>query len=537
MKKTFLIIACFLILAASDSFGRDEPLANEGKAGLYARSIEQVLRLDPNEVDLATAVLIVSEEWSDIVLGRNYLSELDDMAYEIRDRVKARGIQVGYTSIPVINEYLFEELGFGSIAEANEPNDLFLHTVLDEKRGYCLGLSVLYLSIGERLGLPLYGVVVPRHFFVRYDDGLIRFNIETTSKGASISDEHYIEKFKVPEDSRDSIYMVNLNKIQTLGCFFNNLGNSYSEIDNSKQALAAYEIAVELNPLLAESRSNLGNAYLQAGRIWDAIYQYQAALEVNPDDAKTHYGLGYAYAEKGRLSTAISHFQQSLALDPNFIDAYKNLANAYCKRQMFAQAIVQLKRAIALWPKDADCYSRLGNVYSQMGDYKEAISQYEAALKIEPDSAEAYCGLGICYSKLGLVNDEIAAYKKALAIDPNMVAALMNLGNAYLARQDYDAAVELYKKAARIIPDDAMIHYALGTAYLNKALYEQAVAEYLKAVKIDPKMADAHSGLAFGFYKLKKYDQAVKHIKIAQQLGAEIDKDLLAAIEAAKPRP
>lgn len=532
MKKVILITICILIFTAVEASGRDEPLANKDKAGLYARSIEQVLRLDADEIDLATAALIVSEQWSDIVLGRNYLAELDNMAYEIRDRIKAKGIQTNYGAIPIIDEYLFEELGFKAIPGANEPNELFLHNVIDNKQGYCLGLSVLYLSLAERLGLPLYGVVVPRHFFVRYDDGLIRFNIETTSKGAHVPDEHYIEKFNIHEDSQNSIYMTNLNKIQTLGCFFNNLGNSYSEVGNSKQSMAAYEIAVELNPLLAESRGNLGNAYLKAGRTWDAIYQYQAALEINPDDAQTHYGLGYAYAEKGRLNSAISHFRQSLALDPNLIDAYKNLANAYCKQQMFAQAALQLKRAIALEPKDADCYSRLGGVYSEAGNCEEAIFQYETALKIEPDLAEAYCGLGICYKKLNLVNDAISAYKKALAIDPDMVTALGNLGNIHLDRQDYDAAIKLYKRALRTAPNDGMVHHALGTAYLYKTLYEQAIAEYLKAIEIDPKMAEAHNGLAFAFYRLKKYELAAKHIKIAEQLGIEIDKNLLIAIES-----
>ncbi|GAI69689.1 unnamed protein product, partial [marine sediment metagenome] len=90
----------------------------------------------------------------------------------------------------------------------------------------------------ERLGLPLYGVVVPGHFFVRYDDGQVRFNIETTSKGGSAPDEHYINKFKVPIGNI-SIYMKNLDKIHTLGCFCNNLGNSYDDIGNMDSALLA----------------------------------------------------------------------------------------------------------------------------------------------------------------------------------------------------------------------------------------------------------------------------------------------------------
>ena len=530
MKKILLVIVCVLFFTAVVSFGRDEPLANEDKRGLYARSIEQVLRLDDEEVDLATAALIVSEQWSDIVHGQRYLADLDDMAFEIRARLKKKGLQTNYKAVAVINEYLFDELGFKSVSDASEPSDLFMHSVMDRKRGYCLSLSILYLSLGERLGLPLYGVVVPGHFFVRYDDGRVRFNIETTSKGGYADDEHYINKFKVPEDD-DSIYMVNLNKIQTLGCFFNNLGNSYSEIGDTEQALLALERAVEINPSLAESRLNLGNIYLKKERIGDAIYEYEAALEINPSNAKAHNNLGNAYTKRGWLSDAISQYTQSLKLDPNFIEAYKNLANAYCKREMFGQAAVQLKQAIILEPEDASCYSQLGDVYNQMGDYERAISQYKKALKIKGDFAEAHYGLALCYNKLGLVDDEIRAYKNALAIEPDMIAALANLGNAYFEKQNYDAAIEQYKKAVRIKPDDGSIHYNLGAAYSNKGQYEQAVAEYKKAVEIEPEMGDAHNGLAFAFYKLEKYDLAWKHIRIAEKLGVEISEELVAAIK------
>ena len=71
---------------------------------------------------------------------------------------------MGVAAIPVINDYLFNELSFKTIDKATDPYDLFLHSVMDRRQGYCLSLSVLYLSIGERLGLPLYGVVVPGHF-------------------------------------------------------------------------------------------------------------------------------------------------------------------------------------------------------------------------------------------------------------------------------------------------------------------------------------------------------------------------------------
>ena len=531
MKRAIFLAICVLSLRPAVSARGYEPLANEGRDGLYARSVEQVLRLRDEEVDLATAVLIVSEHWSDLVHGRRHLATLDDMALEIRERLKSKRLRADFRAIPVINEYLFGELGFRSLAEANDPNDLFLHTVLDKKKGYCLSLSVLYLSLAERLGLPLYGVVVPGHFFVRYDDKRVRFNIETTSKGGTASDAHYKSKFKVPEGDEDSIYLKNLNKIQTLGCFFNNLGNSYSDVGNMDSALLALLRAVEINPTLAESRANLGNVHLKQGQIADAIYEYEAGLKINPEDPKTHNNLGNAYSERGWMGYAISEYLRSLELDPKFIDAHRNLAIAYTKQERFGQAVSQLRLALSLKADDADCYGQLGDVYSQMGEHEKAIAQYKKALKFNPRLAEAHYGLGVCYGEMGRVDDEIRAYKGVLAINPDMLNALVNLGNVYFGQDKYDAAIELYERAARVSPGEGMIFYNLGAAYSNKGDYKQAVDAYLKAVEIDENIGDAHYGLAFGFYQLKNYDLAWKHIKIAEELGVKVSAEQIKAIK------
>ena len=531
MKKIFSATICILVLSPVLLAQRHAPLANEGKSGLYARSIEQVLRLRADEVDLATAALIISEYWSEMVDGRRYLSDLDDMALEIRDRLERGKLRADFRAVPVINDYLFGKLGYSSISEASDPNSLFLHTVMDKKQGYCLSMSVLYLAIGERLGLPLHGVVVPGHFFVRYDDGRVRFNIETTSKGGNASDDHYIEKFNVPTLNGRSIYLKNLSKIQTLGCFFNNLGNSYSDVGNMESALLAFERAVEINPTLSESRANLANIYLKKGQIAQAVNEYKAALDINPNDAKTHNNLGNAYTQRGSLGYAVSEYLQSVRLDPNFVDGYKNLALVYSKQERYGRAVAELKKAIVLGVADAGCYSQLGDIYSQMEDYEQAITQYNKALKIKHDLLDAHYGLAICYSKKGMVEDEIWQYKMILAIKPDMLSALVNLGNAYFGQDKFSVAITHYKKAVLLEPNEPMVYYNLGAAYSNNENYEQAVAAYLKAVELDPAIGDAHYGLAFGFYQLKKYDLAWKHILLAQDLGVKVTKDQLNAIK------
>ena len=91
MKTAFCLTICStIILAVTPSLSADEPLANANLEGLYAKSIESVLRLPPEQIDLGTAVLIVSEAWSDMVAGRRYQQQLDNIATEIRNRLKTK---------------------------------------------------------------------------------------------------------------------------------------------------------------------------------------------------------------------------------------------------------------------------------------------------------------------------------------------------------------------------------------------------------------------------------------------------------------
>jgi len=537
MKKVLLGITILLVLSPWTAYGQRVRLANTGKAGLNVTSLEQVLRLSDDQIDLATATLIASEYWSKMVAGRQYLEELDAMATEILVRLRQQHIPTDVRAIPVINQYLFEELGFKPVSHADDPNDLFLHSVMDRKQGYCLSLSVLYLSVAERVGLNVHGVVVPGHFFVRYDNGRTRLNIETTSGGANPPDDYYRTKFNVPENSRDTIYMKNLNKRQSLGCFFNNLGNVYNEIGDIDTAMLALERAVTINPTLSESRSNLGNMYLQKDRVADAISQYRSALDLNPGDSKTYYNLGNAYLAKEEFNAAASSYRQALMLDPNCVDAYRKMAMLLCKQERYSQAVGQLNVALALDKGNPEVYSQLGDVYYRMRDYSNGLANFRKAVELKPDWAEAYYGMGICYGALKQTGDEIQSYLRALAINPTLLAALVDLGGVYFNQGNYDLAVQYYRQAVTASPDDARILYNLGSAYLKKDQYDLAVKAYLQVVRLDPKTADAHQALAYGFYMLGNYAEALSHANAAKRLGTQVPDDLVKAIESRLKQP
>ena len=564
MKKIILVVSLLSLLTftTSDAAVR---FANDGKVGLTVKSIDTVLRLPDNQVDIATATLLLSKQWNPDVSIIRYRAKIDNMAIAVRERMARKRIGIEPAAINVINDYLYKDLGFKAVPYADDPQDLFLDSVIDRRQGYCLSLSILYLSIAERLGLPIYGIVVPGHFFVRWDDGTNKFNIETTSGGSNAPDEHYVQKFNVTARDSRSLYLKRLNNAQIIGCFYNNLGNLYQDINEPEQARQSLERAIEINPQLALGHTNLGNVYLKAGDIAKAIAEYRTALDISDDDAKTHNNLGNAYNNLAKYDLAAREYETALKLDPNLNEAYRNLAHAYLQTQDYAKAAVAASEALRLNPQSDDLLSELGEVYIAMGNYdkainhlgsalklrpnstwiyrslayaylqkgliSEAISQYQKAVKYEPLNADLYYGMAQAYNKLGKFDDEIAAYKQALSLNPEFIGAIINLGNAYQQNKKYEQAIAEYQRAVKYDTNNAYLYYNMGVAYSRLEKHAEAVKQFQLALKADKKYGDAHVALAISYYMLEKPVLAREHADQARALGTAIPDDLAEALK------
>ena len=91
--------------------------------------------------------------------------------------------------VMIMNHFLFEDLGFkGNKKHFHNPQNSFLSEVLESKKGNPLSLSLIYILVAERLGIPIRGVNLPNHFIVAYCESLqpdseIKFYLNPFSKG------------------------------------------------------------------------------------------------------------------------------------------------------------------------------------------------------------------------------------------------------------------------------------------------------------------------------------------------------------------
>ena len=148
--------------------------------------------------------------------------------------------------VEVLTALVFEELAVEPVFEEEGVEHLFLDAVLDGRKGSCLALSGLILSVAYRLDVPVRGVLAPGHFFCRYDDGRERINVETLRGGIDRTDGFYRERFGVPT-AGGAAYMKGLDTRGTLAVFLFNVGNAYREAGRLDEARALTSRVAILN--------------------------------------------------------------------------------------------------------------------------------------------------------------------------------------------------------------------------------------------------------------------------------------------------
>src|SRR5258708_7975995 len=114
------------------------------------------------------------------------LDRLNDLASKLGDRL--RNFNDGSDFVEKASGSLFEELGFhGNEEDYFDPRNSCLNQVLEQRTGIPITLSVFYMEIARRLAMPVFGIGLPRHFIVEFNDGNYSTYIDPYHGGRAIS--------------------------------------------------------------------------------------------------------------------------------------------------------------------------------------------------------------------------------------------------------------------------------------------------------------------------------------------------------------
>ena len=280
--------------------------------------------------------------------------EIDRLAARLRpalgDRTDPRRV------VAALNRFVFEEEGFTYDPVPGNTWNYLPDRVLARRRGNCLGLTVLYLALAERLGLPLRAVYLPSHCFLRYEDRGVRINIETAERGAAWDDARYARVFGVTDDRP---YLRSLGTKETIGVFLKSLGAARSRAGREVEALALYRAASLYFPGLPDVAYNAGISYQKMGRVDEAVEEYRRALALDPALAAARDNLGVALARQGRYGEALAEARRAVTLDPRNVVSRGNLAATFCACGMTTEGIREYEKVLALDPGNTRALSGL----------------------------------------------------------------------------------------------------------------------------------------------------------------------------------
>jgi regulator of sirC expression with transglutaminase-like and TPR domain len=158
------------------------------------------------EKDLLTGAIVVAKyqyPGLDEDHIREFIIEIrKDIWLEMSHRLTA------FEKVRIFNKVFFGKYRFhGDSKDFHSPNNSFINTVVESRKGNPLSLSLVYSVVAQSLGMPVYGVNLPNHFVLAYidEDGInqftkadnnhgILFYINVFSKGG-LFDEGEIQDF------------------------------------------------------------------------------------------------------------------------------------------------------------------------------------------------------------------------------------------------------------------------------------------------------------------------------------------------------
>lgn len=319
----------------------------KGDAPSAPESLERIARLPDKEVPLLPTLFLASGEGVRKLTGRPtdaafVEKEIDRMAWRVSAFLV--GAREPRRAIAAINGVLFADEGFVYDPEAGDAGNYLLDRVLEKKRGNCLGLTFLYLALGERLGIPLQGSYVPTHCIARYEENGVRINIETGEKGAEREDRWYASKFRLGEGRP---YLKTLGKREMIGVYLKSLGAALSRRGMDEDALKLYRHAELFSPGLPDVYYNAGVSYQKLGKNDEAAAQYRKALALDPDMSVARGNLGSTLCSCGKLEEGIQEFIKAIEINPENIKARAGLAKAYFAQGAYRESIAYCDQALA----------------------------------------------------------------------------------------------------------------------------------------------------------------------------------------------
>ncbi len=230
------------------------------------------------------ALLIAKEEYPELDIDA-YLDKLAALAREAEPIVRAGADTI--ERIQLLSHFLFEQKGFeGNAEHFSDPRNSFLNDVLNRRLGIPITLSLVYLEVGRRLGINLYGVSFPMHFLVKAVDERGELIIDPFSGGRILALDEIRARLTQIYGQPVEVQPAMLKAVggrHILIRMLRNLKDVYMSASDWNRALSALDRILLLDPRALEELAERGGLYERLECFGAALDDFQSFLSQAPE--------------------------------------------------------------------------------------------------------------------------------------------------------------------------------------------------------------------------------------------------------------
>ena len=165
-----------------------------------------------------------------------------------------------------------------------QPENRLLTDYLADRRGNCISMPILFMILGQHIGLKMTIAEAPLHMFVKFtDDDGKEWNVETTSGGGFARDSYYREITPMSDQAVASgIYLRGLSREETIGMLGSELVDHFLRNGRFEDAIVTADVILRHSPKSAYVMVKRGTAYAAILRR-DIVSKYKNMSEMDPE--------------------------------------------------------------------------------------------------------------------------------------------------------------------------------------------------------------------------------------------------------------
>ncbi len=213
------------------------------------------------------------------------LFRLNNLAEQVGSQLAGKA--TGLDFIRAANELLFDVLQYrGNEDDYYDPRNSCLNSVLMRRLGIPISLSVIYIEVARRLGRLVYGVGLPGHFIVAYEDAESRYWVDPFHGGRilSFADCSALAKETAGVDLRSNpAVLAPVTKRQILVRMLSNLKAIYLRGEAFDKARQVLDLLIEAMPEYAEEYRHRGIVHLRQMNHRAAKEDFETYLRLEPN--------------------------------------------------------------------------------------------------------------------------------------------------------------------------------------------------------------------------------------------------------------